>query len=194
MRKLSATNFYEDKATHTWKIYFAAFLKTPLNDVEYVIKFYDVSGKGQPLIASSDQFTDTRGEKTIVSNIKLEKKTMGVNKEVMITLENKGRVLASGRFKILGEGEELIVDVVLVDSLCSAEGCAAAMVLALPRATCEPLGLPACSCARRLSAELPPPPTVLALAFAFERAAAGAPLAVLWVCREEPPSRGAPCP
>ena len=105
IRKLKQVNFMEDKSDHTWRIYFAAFLKTPLNDVEYVIKFYDVSGKGQPLIASSDQFTDTRGEKTIVSNIKLEKKTMGVNKEVMMTLENKGRVLASGRFKILGEGE-----------------------------------------------------------------------------------------
>ena len=36
----------------------------------------------------------------------LERKTIGVNKELLMTIENKGKVLASSRFKILGEGEK----------------------------------------------------------------------------------------
>ena len=36
----------------------------------------------------------------------LEKKSVGVNKELLMTMESKGRVLASGRFRILGEGEK----------------------------------------------------------------------------------------
>jgi hypothetical protein len=105
VRKQSTSNFQENKADGTWKIYFAAFLSKPLNDVEYVIKFYELGGGTQQLLGASEAFNDERGQKTIVSNIKLEKKSFGVNKQLLMTIENKGQVLASARFKILGEGE-----------------------------------------------------------------------------------------
>ena len=105
IKKQSTSNFQEDKTDHTWMIYFAAFLKRPLNDVEYTIKFYELGGGGQRLLGTSDQFNDERGQKTIVSKIKLDKKSFGVNKELLMTIENKGTVYASARFKILGEGE-----------------------------------------------------------------------------------------
>lgn len=106
IRKQSQTSFLEAKDSHTWKIYFAGFLKVPLNDLEYVIKLYDVTGKSQQLLVSFDQFTNERGQQTIVSNMTLDKKQVGVNKELLMTMENKGKVLASSRFKILGEGEK----------------------------------------------------------------------------------------
>jgi hypothetical protein len=105
IKKQATSNFQEDKTDHSWMIYFAAFLKKPLNDVEYTIKFYELGGSGQRLLGTSDQFNDERGQKTIVSKIKLEKKSFGVNKELLMTIENKGTVYASTRFKILGEGE-----------------------------------------------------------------------------------------
>ncbi len=105
VRKLSQSNFNEDKATHTWTIYFTAFLKTPLNDVEYVIKYYEMGRAGQQLLATAENFNDARGQTTINSKIVLDKKMVGVNKDIMMTIENKGKVYASSRFKILGEGE-----------------------------------------------------------------------------------------
>ena len=105
IRKQAQTAFQEAKDTHSWKIFFAGFLKTPLNDLEYVIKVYDVTGKAQQLLVSFDQFTSERGQQTIVSNMTLDKKQVGVNKELLMTMENKGKILASSRFKILGEGE-----------------------------------------------------------------------------------------
>ena len=105
IKKQSTSNFREDKTNGTWMVYFAAFLRKPLNDVEYTIKFYELGGGGQRLLGTSDQFNDERGQKTIVSKIKLEKKSFGVNKELLMTIENKGTVYASTRFKILGEGE-----------------------------------------------------------------------------------------
>jgi hypothetical protein len=104
VRKLQQTNFMEDKATHTWTIYVVAFLKWPLNDVEYTLKFYEV-GKGQQLLATIEGFNDSRGQTSIASKITLDKKIVGVNKDVMVTLENKGKVYATTRIKILGEGE-----------------------------------------------------------------------------------------
>lgn len=105
IKKQSTSNFREDKTNGTWMVYFAAFLRKPLNDVEYTIKFYELGGGGQRLLGTSDQFNDERGQKTIVSKIKLEKKSFGVNKELLMTIENKGTVYASTRFKIIGEGE-----------------------------------------------------------------------------------------
>ncbi len=106
IRKQSKTNFYEDKDKKGWKIQFAGFLKTPLNDVEYIVKLYEVGRGAQQLLATIEQYTDSRGQTALISNMTLEKKTIGVNKEIMITMESKGKVLAAGRFKILGEGEK----------------------------------------------------------------------------------------
>lgn len=105
IRKQAQTRFVEAKDTHTWKIHFAGFLKVPLNDLEYAVKVYDVTGKSQQLLMSFDQFTNQRGEQTIISNMTLDKKQVGVNKELLMTMESKGKVLASSRFKIIGEGE-----------------------------------------------------------------------------------------
>ncbi len=106
IKKQSKSNFREDKEKKGWKIHFIGFLKTPLNDVEYVVKIYELGGRQQQLLSSFEQFTDERGQKTLTSSVVLEKKQFGVNKELLITMENKGKVLASGRLKILGEGEK----------------------------------------------------------------------------------------
>ena len=105
MRKMKQLNFSEDKATHTWTLWLACFLKSPLNDVEYSIKYYELQGRTQQFLASSDNFTDSRGEKTILTKITIDKKWAGVNKNLLVTLENKGKVLASTTIRILGEGE-----------------------------------------------------------------------------------------
>jgi hypothetical protein len=106
MRKMKQTIFSEDKSDHTWTIWMAAFLKAPLNDLEYTIKYYDVSnGQGQQLLGADDQFTDKPGQKTIITKAKLDKSMFGVNKELLVTLESKGKVLASTRVKIIGEGD-----------------------------------------------------------------------------------------
>lgn len=106
VKKQAMDNFNEDKTNGTWKIYFTGFLKGGgLDDVEYTVKVYELQAHGQQLLVSFDQYTDTRGEKTISASMTLDKKQVGVNKQLMMTMESKGKVLASARFKILGEGE-----------------------------------------------------------------------------------------
>jgi hypothetical protein len=105
IRKLSKRDFMEDKAKGEWKIYFAAFLNKPLDDLEVLVKLYDVSDRTKNLLVSFEQYTDTRGQRTIISQFTLERKTVGVNKNVIIEIEYKGRRLAAGQFRILGEAE-----------------------------------------------------------------------------------------
>ncbi len=105
LKKQSKTQFREDKANKQWKVHFAAFFKKPLPDLEYTIKIYDVSGRQQALLASFEQYTDSGRQTSIISYLELERKTFGVNKALMVTIESGGRVMAAGRFKILGEAE-----------------------------------------------------------------------------------------
>ncbi|MBA3502698.1 MAG: hypothetical protein M4D80_05200 [Myxococcota bacterium] len=106
IRSQSKTNFQEDKDKKQWKVHFAGFLRQPLNDLEYIVKVYEMSGGRQQLLLTFEQFTHERGQTALLSNMTLERKHVGVNKELMITMESKGRVLASNRFRILGQGEK----------------------------------------------------------------------------------------
>ena len=105
VRKQSKSNFAENKETKSWKIYFAGFLRAPLNDVEYLVKIYDVTGGRQQLLVTFEQFTDQRGQAALMSYMTLERKVVGVNKELLLVMDSKGKQLATARFKILGEGE-----------------------------------------------------------------------------------------
>ncbi len=104
VKKQAKSNFAEDK-DKKWKIYFAGFLKTALNDVEYMVKLYELSGRSQQLLVTFEQFTDSRGQTALMSHMTLDRKQVGVNKDLLLTMESKGKVLASTRFKILGQGE-----------------------------------------------------------------------------------------
>lgn len=105
IRKQSKSSFMEDKEKKQWRIYFIGFLKQPLPDLEYMVKIYELSGRSQQLLSTFEQFTDSRGQKTLTSNVILERKQFGVNKQLLVTMEYRGKVLASGKLKILGEAE-----------------------------------------------------------------------------------------
>jgi hypothetical protein len=106
IRKQSRTSFSEDKELGQWKIHFAAFLKAPLPDLEIGVKLFELSGKSQTLLTSFEQFTDQRGQRTIISKVVLDRKQVGVNKDLLLVMDYKGKVLASGRFRIVGQGDK----------------------------------------------------------------------------------------
>ena len=107
LRKVGKTQLVENKATHGWKVYIAAFFKRPVDDIEIVVKLYDISNGTRTLMTSFEQYLDQRGQTALLSNFTLERKLVGVNKQVLLTVEVKGNVVASGKFKIIGEPERL---------------------------------------------------------------------------------------
>lgn len=106
IRKQAKTTFPEakDDKGH-WKIYFVAFLKSKLDDLEYLVKIYDNSGRQKQLLTSFEQFTNDRGQQQLAGNFSIDKQQVGVNKELLVTIEFKNKVLASGTFRPMGEGE-----------------------------------------------------------------------------------------
>jgi hypothetical protein len=104
VRKQSKAQFMEDKE-QKWRIYFAAFFKRPLADIEVIVKLYDLNQPGTAPFASFEQYISERGGRTLLSDFVLERKLVGVNRHVQMVLEVGGRPIASGKFKILGEAE-----------------------------------------------------------------------------------------
>jgi hypothetical protein len=105
LKKMKTSRFWEDKETKEYKIYYTAFFRKPLNDLEVTVKLYDISGGGQHLVNSFEQYVDKRGTRSFTSYIKLEHDDFGVNKQLLMTMENHGTVLSMTKFAILGEGE-----------------------------------------------------------------------------------------
>jgi hypothetical protein len=106
LRKLKTTRFAEDRAKKQWKVHFAAFFRAPLDDLEVTVKIYDVSTGKQRLLTAFEQYMDKRGATSLTSQMTLARDQFGVNKNLMMVMENRGRILAAGRFAIVGEGEK----------------------------------------------------------------------------------------
>ena len=107
LRKLKTKRFQEDKESQSWKVYFAAFFARPLNDLEVTIKLYDVTpGLARKMVASFEQYLDRRGERMIMSELTLERKTFGVNRRLRMVVENRRVELASTTFEIAGKVEK----------------------------------------------------------------------------------------
>jgi hypothetical protein len=106
LKKQRTTRFVEDEKKKQWKVHFAAFFRSPLNDLEVTIKIYDVSTGRQRLLTAFEQYMDHRGARSITSQMTLDRDQFGVNRNLMMVMENRGRILAAGRFAIVGQGEK----------------------------------------------------------------------------------------
>ncbi len=106
LKKLRTKRFFENKKKKSWTVHYAAFFKKPLNDLELTIRLYDVTEGGKDLLTSFEQYLDTRGLRSFISDIDLDRETVGVNKNVLMVVENRGVVLASATFQLLGEAEK----------------------------------------------------------------------------------------
>jgi len=106
LKKQRTDKFWEDKKKKAWRVYYAAFFKRPFNDLEITVKLWDISTGQKQLGGSFEQYLDDRGERVIISYVDLERKFFGVNKQILMTVEDhRGTIYAQGKFKILGEGE-----------------------------------------------------------------------------------------
>lgn len=106
LKKLRTKKFWENKKKKSWKIYYAAFFRKALNDLEVTVKLYDITNGKKKLVNSYEQYLSTRGEKSIISNITLEREFFGVNKQILMVMSTRSYILCSTKFHILGEAEK----------------------------------------------------------------------------------------
>jgi hypothetical protein len=100
----------EDKESKQWRVYFAAFLKQPINDVEVSIKLYDITSGARRQVDSFEQYLTNKTARAYVSSITLRKgdglSGYEPNSRLQMVLDYRGRVLAQTTFVIRGEGRK----------------------------------------------------------------------------------------
>lgn len=106
LRKQSTSKFQENTEKKQWKIHYAAFFRKPLNDLEVTVKLYDVTDRTPMLKDSFEVFLPARGQKNLISSLKIDRERYGVNRKIQMVVENRRRKLAVTNFQILGEAEK----------------------------------------------------------------------------------------
>ncbi len=110
IKKQTKSTFMEDKENKQWKIYYAAFFRKGVDDLEVTVNMYDVSDGGQRMVESYQQFLTKRGERAIVSSVVLNRSDDGngypPNSRIMMTIESGGKVIASTTFTVAGEAKK----------------------------------------------------------------------------------------
>jgi hypothetical protein len=87
----------------TWDIEYIAFFSQPLNDSEIEVKFFDITS-GKKYVAGDPQYTREKGSRIFGSSIQLSKPDFDVRKHYMMTVESRGRIIATTAFWLLGKG------------------------------------------------------------------------------------------
>jgi hypothetical protein len=94
----------EKGETGKWNLEYIAFFAQPLDDSEIQVKFYDITGGEKKYVAGDPQMTRERGSRIFGASIELAKPEFDVRKHYMMTIENRGRTLATTTFWLLGKG------------------------------------------------------------------------------------------
>lgn len=87
-----------------WNLEYIAFFAQPLNDSEIQVKFFDITSGDKKYVAGDPQYTRERGSRIFGSSIQLAKPDFDVRKHYMMTVESRGRVIATTSFWLLGKG------------------------------------------------------------------------------------------
>ena len=87
----------------TWNLEYIAFFAQPLNDSEIEVKFFDITN-GKKYVAGDPQYTREKGSRIFGSSIQLSKPEFDVRKHYMMTVESRGRIIATTAFWLLGKG------------------------------------------------------------------------------------------
>jgi hypothetical protein len=109
LKKNSRDRLQEDKETKEWRVFFVAFFKQPVNDLEVSVKVYDVT-TGRRLVDSFEQYLANASQRAYASNVRLPRgdgaSGYDPNSKILMVMESKGRVLAQTTFYIQGEAKK----------------------------------------------------------------------------------------
>jgi hypothetical protein len=110
VKKQGKDRFLEDKENKHWRIFYAAFFKAPVNDIDVNLKFFDITGGGERLVEAYDQNLQDRGQRALVGKVTLKRGdgTGGYdpNTKIKMVMNSRGKVIATAVFTIIGEGKK----------------------------------------------------------------------------------------
>ena len=87
-----------------WALEYIGFFAKPLNDTEVSVKFWETTAGSQRFIAGDEQYISDKTTRVVAARITLGKPEFEANKRYMMTMESRGRVIATTSFWLRGKG------------------------------------------------------------------------------------------
>jgi hypothetical protein len=87
-----------------WTLEYIGFFAKPLNDTEVSVKFWETTAGSQRFVAGDEQYISDKTTRIFSARITLGTPEFETNKKYMMTMESRGRVIATTSFWLRGKG------------------------------------------------------------------------------------------
>jgi hypothetical protein len=105
LRENRAVHIWPAKTKRAWKFSYMSFFAAPLDDIQVQVRLSDVTDGTARFVAAFDQFTTERGQRILSSDLDLAEPEFQPNRQYKIEIVSRGRVMASTKFWLRGQGE-----------------------------------------------------------------------------------------
>jgi hypothetical protein len=103
LKNMNKGTLWYDKKTGKLTFQYAAFFAQPVNDVQVMLNLIDITNGGHTQKVQTEQFME-KGKRVLFNSVVFDKEDIEGNKKYMVTITDRGRVIASGTFILREEG------------------------------------------------------------------------------------------
>jgi hypothetical protein len=103
LKNMNKGTIWYDKKTGKATLQYAAFFAQPVNDVQVMLNLIDITGGAHVQKVSTEQFME-KGKRVLFNSVVFDKEDIEGNKKYMVTIADRGRVIAAGTFILREEG------------------------------------------------------------------------------------------
>lgn len=103
IKNMNKGTLWYDKKTGKVTLQYAAFFSQPVNDVQVMLNLIDITGGAHTQKVQTEQFMQ-QGKRVLFNSVVFDKEDIEGNKKYMLTITDRGRMIASGTFILREEG------------------------------------------------------------------------------------------
>jgi hypothetical protein len=103
LKSLNKGTLWYDKKSGKLTIQYAAFFAKPVDDVQVNLVLFDITNGAHTQKVSTENFMN-RGDRVLFNSVVFDKEDIEGNKKYLLTIQDRGRVIASGTFILREEG------------------------------------------------------------------------------------------
>lgn len=103
LKGMNKGTLWYDKKTGKLTVQYAAFFAQPVNDVQVMLNLIDITGGLHQQKVQTEQFME-KGKRVLFNSVVFDKEDIEGNKKYMLTITDRGRMIASGTFILREEG------------------------------------------------------------------------------------------
>lgn len=103
LKSMNKGTIWYDKKTGKCTLQYAAFFAQPVNDVQVMLNLIDITGGAHQQKVQTEQFME-KGKRVLFNSVVFDKEDIEGNRKYMLTITDRGRIIASGTFILRAEG------------------------------------------------------------------------------------------